>query len=59
MLIGSLSKEYGYTGYEPIRVGTLVYEENDRYHFYARIGVEKRKIKFYKEDLAKHIIMIK
>lgn len=56
-LIGTLTKTFGYNGFQLIEIGTKVFEINDRYCFEMNhLNSNKKSIqKFYKEDLKAHI----
>lgn len=53
ILVGKLNKEFGYNGFEPIKIGTNVYSHRDVYFFEMTpiIGVKNVIQKFYKETL--------
>ena len=57
--VGVLNKPFGYNGFEPIEVGTKVFENDNCYYFYMIPSAENKtpvKQKFNKETLNKCII---
>lgn len=55
ILVGYLNKKFGYQQYEPIEIGTPVYETRDRYFFKMKLirkGITHiHRQNFYKETL--------
>jgi len=60
ILVGYLNRKFGYNGFKPIEIGTLVYLYKDRYYFNMEpINGDKIVIqKFYKETLCPYIDFI-
>jgi len=60
ILIGYLNKCFGYNNFEPINIGTKVYEFNNSYHFEMTLLNKTGKViqKFYKDTLRPYITFI-
>ena len=58
--IGELNRDYGYNGFQLVKKGAWVFEQDDRYFFMITSTDGKQLVKqtFYKEDLAEHINFI-
>jgi hypothetical protein len=60
VLIGVLSRPYGYIGFDPIPKGTQVFRQEDRDYFEMRHTQSGQVIqqRFYKDGLKDHLIPI-